>query len=118
MATYQTVTFDTIIKGSGFNGYVFKFYTDALHTLPIDLTGCTITADLRQTPKAIAQAKWSTEDSTITITGTDDNFVTLVARNINVPVGKYYMDLDILFPSGINKTYVRILWEIIEEYTF
>lgn len=118
MATYQTITFPDTIKGSGFNGYVFKFYSDSAYTTAIDLTGCTITANLRQTPKSIAQATWTTEDDTITITGAGDNFVTLTERNMNVPIGQYYMDLDILFPSGINKTYVRIMWRIIDEYTY
>jgi hypothetical protein len=116
MATYQTVIFDELIKGSGYNGSVIKIYTDSSRTVAVDLTGCSITANLKQSPKSIAQATWATEDDTITISGDDNNFVTLHARNMDVPIGQYFMDVDILFPSGINKINLRIGWKIIDKY--
>jgi len=116
MATYQTIAFKDLIKGAYFDAQRLKIYTDAAYTLPVDLTGCVISCRLRQTEKSSPKEIWTTENGTITITGADDNFVNLLGRNINADAGQYYMDLDILFPSGINRTWLRIMWKIVAPY--
>lgn len=117
MASYQEVTFASIIKGSFFDNQRFKLYSDSAYTLPIDLTGCTIKAQLRTTPKSPPQYTWSTEDDTITISGTDNNFVNLIGTNLDINPGQYYSDIDITFPSGAVRTYIRFKLTILDEYT-
>lgn len=116
MATYQTIALKDLISGAYFDSQRIKIYTDAAYTLPVDLTGCTITARLRDSEKSPPKEVWTTENNTITITGTDDNFVNLIGRNISAKAGQYYMDLDILFPSGVNRTWLRIALKIIAPY--
>lgn len=117
MATYQTINVSEMISGTKWDGLQITLYSDDAQTVPIDLDGCTVLFELKATAKAITQSTWSTSDSSITITGADNNIITLVGRNMNIPANQYLGDIDITFPNGDNRTWFRVNMKILQSVT-
>lgn len=117
MATYQTITIPELISGTKWDGLQITLYSDTEQTLPIDLTGCTISLQLRQSAKASPQASWSTTDNTITITGADDNIITIVGRNMSLESGDYIGDIDVIFDNGDLRSWFRLKFKVIPSFT-
>jgi len=76
------------------------------NTVAVNLTGCTITIQVRKTAAATSiDLTLSTADSTITIGGVSSNQITL-NKKVTIAAGSYLYDMNVLFPSGEVKTYV------------
>jgi hypothetical protein len=83
----------------------------------VDLTGSTIVIQVRQSPSsATSLLTLSTTASTITITGTSHNQVTL-NKVVDIPAGTYNYDMNITFPSGVVKTYIWGTFIVQEDIT-
>ena len=75
-------------------------------TVPVNLTGSTITIQVRKTASASSiDLTLSTADSTITIGGASFNQITL-NKKVTIAAGSYLYDMNVSFPSGVVKTYV------------
>lgn len=75
-------------------------------TTPVDLTGCTIVIQVRQTPSsATVDLTLSTANSSISIGGLNRNQITL-NKKVDVAAGSYVYDMNVTFPSGEVKTYI------------
>lgn len=75
-------------------------------TTPVDLTGCTIVIQVRQTPSsANVDLTLSTANSSISIGGLNRNQITL-NKKVDISAGSYVYDMNVTFPSGEVKTYI------------
>jgi hypothetical protein len=75
-------------------------------TVPVNLTGSTITIQVRKTASASSiDLTLSTADSTISIGGASFNQITL-NKKVTIAAGSYLYDMNVSFPSGVVKTYV------------
>jgi len=75
-------------------------------TVPVNLTGSTITIQVRKTASASnIDLTLSTADSTISIGGASFNEITL-NKKVTIAAGSYLYDMNVSFPSGVVKTYV------------
>ena len=74
-------------------------------TTPVDLSGSTISIQVKSSAdSAEPLLSLSTTDSTITITGDNDNQITL-NKLVSIPAGKYVYDMRVSYPSNVVKTY-------------
>lgn len=118
MATYQNISLSDVIRGSYWDGLTITLYSSESPQVPIDLTGCVITYQIKLNGTIAAYAaQWTTDDNTITITGADNNELNIIGRNMNIPVGSYVGDIDILFTDGKNRTWFRTTQNIIQDVT-
>jgi len=83
-----------------------QVFTISANSVAVNLTGCTITIQVRKTSSASTiDLSLSTADSSITIGGASYNQITL-NKKVTIAAGSYLYDMNISFPSGIVKTYV------------
>jgi hypothetical protein len=83
----------------------------------VDLTGSTIVIQVRESASSsTALLTLSTTESTITITGTSHNQVTL-NKVVTIPAGTYTYDMNVTFPSGVVKTYIWGTFIVQEDIT-
>jgi len=109
--------FPSHIKGDTFNGVLF---TLELNGVPIDLTNCILTMDLRLTKAGVSVERFtSVADEHITISS-PPTLGTFTFNNqiISVNAGDYFYDIQLVFPDGIIKTYISGRWKIIQDVTY
>jgi hypothetical protein len=83
-----------------------QVFTITSNTVAVNLTGCTISIQVRKTAAASTiDLSLSTTDSSITIGGTSNNQITL-KKIVNIAAGNYFYDMKVTFTSGIVKTYI------------
>jgi hypothetical protein len=83
-----------------------QIFTIIADSVPVNLTGCTITIQVRKTASASTiDLTLSTADSTITIGGASFNQITL-NKKVTIAAGSYLYDMNVSFPTGVVKTYV------------
>jgi hypothetical protein len=83
-----------------------QIFTIIADSVPVNLTGCTITIQVRKTASASTiDLTLSTSDSSITIGGVSNNQITL-NKKVTIAAGSYLYDMNVSFPSGVVKTYV------------
>jgi hypothetical protein len=85
--------------------------------VPVDLTGSTITIQVRKTANATAvDLSLSTGGNGITISGAGNNQIVL-NKVVNIAAGNYLYDMNVTFPSGVVKTYVWGTFLVQEDIT-
>jgi len=112
----STYNFPTHIKGDTFDGATFNI---KVNDVSVDLTGTIITMDLRLTLDGISQKRLTSvgdADITIALPETLGQF-SINNQIIDVDAGKYYYDIQILFPDSTVKTYIRGIWLITQDVT-
>jgi hypothetical protein len=83
----------------------------------VDLTGSTITIQVRKTANATAvDLSLSTGGNGITIAGASNNQIVL-NKVVNIAAGNYLYDMNVTFPSGVVKTYVWGTFLVQEDIT-
>jgi hypothetical protein len=90
--------------------------------LPMDLTDCSITLQVRSANSVASPVfiEFSTVDDTILIIEPLSGIISIPPRTIDLPVGKYNYDLQLTFPVIPNayvKTYLKGEWEILATTT-
>jgi hypothetical protein len=94
-----------------------QVFTIIADTVPVNLTGSTITIQVRKTASASTiDLTLSTADSTITIGGASFNQITL-NKKVTIAAGSYLYDMNVSFPSGVVKTYVWGAFFVQEDIT-
>ena len=74
--------------------------------IPVDLTGCTITIQVRKKANSVtSELTLSTEDGSISIVGDDNNQI-ILNKQVTIASGSYLYDMNVSFPSGEIKTYI------------
>ncbi len=121
--TRQDLT--SIARGDGFPGAIFNLFDDGNPQQPIDLTDATARMQVRQnlTDRTLAPLLNLTTPET-----TPGGLVISDAANgrieiqqidvVDIPVGGYFYDIEITFPSGFVQTYIFGAWQILDEVTF
>ena len=85
--------------------------------VPVNLTGSTITIQVRKTANATAvDLSLSTGGLGITIAGASNNQIVL-NKVVNIAAGNYLYDMNVTFPSGVVKTYVWGTFLVQEDIT-
>ena len=87
--------------------------------LSIDLSNCIINIQVRSYTNLASPVvfEFSTLDNSILIISPIDGIINIPSQIIDIPVGNYKYDLQIIFPSGIKKTYLTGNWEILPSIT-
>jgi hypothetical protein len=90
--------------------------------LPMDLTDCNITLQVRSANSVASPVfiEFSTIDDTIVIIEPLSGIIFIPPRTINIPVGRYNYDLQVTFPilpNAYTKTYLKGEWEILTTTT-
>jgi len=94
-----------------------QIFTIIADSVPVNLTGCTITIQVRKTASASTiDLTLSTSDSSITIGGVSNNQITL-NKKVTIAAGSYLYDMNVSFPSGVVKTYVWGAFFVQEDIT-
>ena len=108
--------FQNHVKGDTFNGVLF---TVTVNDVAFDLTGATITMDVRPTKTGSVVATYSTTTTGITISSpsTAGKF-TFDEQIIDIAAAKYVYDIEIELSSGTVKTYIWGNWEITQDVTY
>lgn len=94
--------------------WVQSFVLTASST-PINLTGATITIQIRKGCDGVLALTAST-GSGVTISGAGNNQIN-VSKLINIEKGKYQYDVNVAFSSGVIKTYLAGDFIVYEDVT-
>lgn len=87
----------------------------SVNSVPVVLSGSKITMEFRQDIDSPVVMTFSTETSTIQILNA--NTIRIPARKIEVPFGTYQYDLQVTYSTGVVKTYMSGIWEIVPDIT-
>jgi hypothetical protein len=90
-------------------------FTDQLDA-PVDLSGATITMQARWKLTDVEYVKQWTIGSGLTVSGADNNIVTITGFDTLRP-GILYYDLQVNYPSGGKVTYLRGNITVVEDVT-
>lgn len=85
-------------------------------TVPVDLTGSTITIQIRKGCDGVLALTASTGGNGVTISGAGNNQIN-VSKLINIEKGKYVYDINVAFNSGVVKTYLEGDFIVYEDVT-
>jgi hypothetical protein len=82
---------------------------------PIDLTDCNITIQIRSILHVASPVfyQFSSEEGTILVKSQTQGILSIPPQIVDIPPGDYQHDLNIEFPTGIKKTYLRGCWKIL-----
>lgn len=103
-------------RGDTFVGIRF---TLEVNGAPLDLTGATITMDLRKQGKTVRSLRISTKESIggITIITPEEGIFEIDPQIIDVPAGVYDYDIEFELANEDVKTYIYGIWPIIQDVT-
>jgi hypothetical protein len=117
-------TYDiTALRGDTFAGVKFTLqsYPENSQTLaPINLTGSQIKMQVRRLPDdPQVIMEFSTTDTSIAIEGTANNIIYVKPKLVpaTAPATRCVYDVQISFPNGEVKTYIRGYFEILKDVT-
>ena len=86
-------------------------------TTPISLVGATIVIEVKEAATSTtALLTLSTATNTILITGTNNNQITL-NKKVDIIAGQFVYDMNVIFPTGIVKTYIWGTFLVQEDIT-
>jgi len=89
-----------------------------VNSTPIDLTNAKVKIDFRQSIDSPAALTLSTDNNGIVIIQpSTTGKIKLLPKLIEIPFGKYLYDLQVIYPSGIVKTYISGTWTILPDIT-
>jgi hypothetical protein len=117
-------TYDiTALRGDTFAGLKFSLqsYAEGATTpTPIDLTGSQIKMQVRRLPDDTEVVlEFSTNDASIVIEGIANNVIYVKPKLVpsSAPTTRCHYDVQINFPNGEVKTYIRGNFEILKDVT-
>jgi len=116
MAQFGTYNPKSIIAGAYYSGAQIVLWSDTARTIPIDLSGCTITMALKKTWQQPVVFEFSTipgKDGQIVLTDAVNGVFNIIGTNMNIEPYTYVLDISFLFYSGENKKYIRGTWVIV-----
>lgn len=85
-------------------------------SVAIDLSGATITIQIRKGCDGLLMLTASTGGNGVTISGAGNNQIN-VSKLINIAKGKYEYDVNVAFNSGVIKTYLAGDFTVYEDVT-
>lgn len=103
-------------RGDDFEGHSFEVMNE--DGTPINLAGSNIKIQLRRNVNLTVILEWKTADGSITIIGASNNKInmgTKTGAQMDIDGFSYLYDLQVIFPSGITKTYVKGVFPIEED---
>lgn len=104
-----------VIKGSTYQGASFDI---AVNGAPLDLTGALIRIDMKVSKDETEYAKqFTTEDGSITISGTTAGQFLIPPQIIDIPAFNYIYDVKITLLSGVVKVYVWGYFQVLQNVT-
>lgn len=118
MAYQQTYNFPAAVKGDTYNEVQFIANTKSGVTVtPIDLTGCSIRMWIvtKDTKSTVLDA--NTSNSKIIINDAAAGKFKVVLGIVSIPVANYLYDIEIKFPSGVIKTWIKGAFFVISDIT-
>jgi len=86
------------------------------NSTPINLTGATITIQVRKGCDGVLALSATTGGGGITIAGAGNNEIT-VDKLVNIAKGKYVYDINVVFSSGYVRTYLEGDFIVYEDVT-
>jgi len=112
-----TYNFKTHVRGDGFNGVQFTLSNITTAT-PIDLTAAIIRCQFRKGSKSGGLSLDLSIGNGITVDDAVNGTFTLDAiSSMELAVSIYYYDVEVTFSSGVVKTYVQGVLEIVNDVT-
>jgi len=104
-------------RGDTFDGIVFKIYSrvDGVKTA-VDLTDSTVKIQFRK-ENTDALVKTVTDGDGITITDAENGVIRVHSFIVTFAPGLYLYDVQITFPSGDVKTYIKGSFNILNDST-
>ena len=94
------------IKGDTFEGVQFTLINSTTAT-PIDLTSATIRVQFRKKKITWSLIKEITTTSGVTITDAVNGVFVIDSFILDWVEDRYYYDVEVTFPSGLIKTYIK-----------
>lgn len=113
--TPGTFNFPKHKRGDTFDGFAFRLTQNG--GTPIDFTGATILIQFRKKPDGDIVLEWKTSDGSITIAGNQINMLAKTGAQMDVASGTYKYDINVLFPTNVNKTYIEGEMQIVDDYS-
>ena len=113
-----TIIIKAIPRGNDFLGQEFRITkkVDGVPT-PINLSGARIFAQFRTNYNGSVIFEFKTDDNSIVITDLENQKIKFMPRNMNYQPVNYISDLKIILADGIDKTYCRFKWGILNVAT-
>ena len=103
-------------KGDTFDGVQFTLL-NSTDNIPINLTGCAIKIQFKKSAAYGTLQKEITNTAGITIVDAVNGVFKIDAFLINWSEANYYYDIEITFPNGLVKTYIKGTLAIIRDVT-
>lgn len=108
-----TYNFPAHRRGDTFGGQLFSFREEINDVLvPIDLTGTSIILQLKILENCKFSFEFSTENLLITLPDPAMGQVYLESTIIDILEGLYLYDMQITFPDGVVRTWIKGNWPI------
>ena len=82
--------------------------------VPVDLTDCIVIIKVKSILHLASPVfyQFSSEEGTILVISPTQGILSIPPQIVDIPPGEYRYDLNVEFPTGIKKTYLKGDWEI------
>lgn len=117
MSYQNTFNIPDAVKGDTFVGIEFTLTVNAILS---DLTGAVIKMQLKESNSSTALAVLTFDNDLIggiTIIDAENGVFQIDSQVIDIPALCYFYDIQITYPNGDIKTYIRGRWTILPEVT-
>ena len=84
---------------------------------PINLTNAIVKMEFRQDLDAPVALTLSTTNNSIIVTNAAGGVISIPSKKIEIPFAKYFYDLQVTYSTGVVKTYMSGIWEIVADIT-
>jgi hypothetical protein len=102
-------------RGDTWNGINTISFTAS--ATPLNFSGASVKMEFRQKPDYPVTFTFSTENNQIQFVDASKAIIRIMPQIIEVPPGKYYYDLQVIYPNSVVKTYMVGTWNIFADIT-
>jgi hypothetical protein len=82
---------------------------------PVNLTGFTVVSRFRTSPSGVTVFEFKTFDDTLKIPNPISGELIFQPRKMDVPVAKYFFDVQLTAPNGDVETICNSAWNILQD---